>query len=142
MSLQKFLAVEYETTDPTEQIRALWVYDELHEVRGSFGYNTEAENEEAEAEVLRNLERGTWVALGCIIQRKHSPVTCGACGHTAGGDWEEIDSLWGIVIAPNEKELTDFAAHSMSFPEFVKRTGKPDANGYGVNPVVKQSTTY
>ena len=90
----------YETSD---QRRVRWVYDEHHEVEGTYAYDTEEETKAAEDLEYANLESGEWVALGCIIERK-----CLACLN-----WHETDSLWGIVIEPDEAKLREYETWSM-----------------------------
>ena len=47
---------------------------------------------------LDKLERGELVALGCIME-----TSCLDCGQ-----WRELDSLWGIVIGADKRDLKDF----------------------------------
>ena len=88
--------------DMSPTVRCRWVYDETHETRGSYGYSTEEETRAAEDEELAKLASGEWVVLGCIIEKKM------ACG-----EYHEADSLWGIVIEPDDAKLDEFARDSM-----------------------------
>lgn len=98
-------AITHETADR----RVRWVYDEYYQSEGSYAYDTEEETAAAVAEEQEALNTGRYVALGAIVETK-----CGACGQ-----WEEHDSLWGIVIEPDEKELVAFADHSLDIPAAV-----------------------
>lgn len=76
------------------------VYDEDHETRGSYSYDTEEETRAAEDEEIRKLNSGEWVVLGCIVtapcsSKKH----CEACPGR-----HEVDSLWGIVVDNSNRE--------------------------------------
>lgn len=95
--------VDFHTQEIDNDTRVRWVFDEMHETEGSYAYETEAETQAAERFELSKLESGEWVALGCIVEKR-----CGSCGN-----WDDTDSLWGIVIEPEGSELDAFAAHSM-----------------------------
>lgn len=88
-------------------VRCRWVYDENHETRGSFAYDTDVETRAAEEDELAKLESGDLVALGCIVETQ-----CPSCG-----EWKAGDSLWGIVIGTDAKELDEFARDHMEFPK-------------------------
>jgi hypothetical protein len=83
--------------------RVRWVLDQNHVTVGSYGYETEEETKAAEDYEAERLEDGRWVVLGCIVERP-----CTQCGQ-----WVEVDSLWGIVIEPDETELRKFRKESM-----------------------------
>ena len=87
----------------SETKRARWVYDPIYETRGSYALDTEEETKAAEDWELERLNDGRLVALGCIIEER-----CDACG-----EWKETDSLWGIVIRPEEHELDAHRKHCM-----------------------------
>lgn len=80
------------------------VYDEDHQTRGSYSYETEAETRAAEDEEIANLESGKWVVLGCIVTEPCPGPHCKACGGTV-----DVDSVWGIVVDRNTK-LEDIVA--------------------------------
>jgi len=83
-------------------VRVLWVYDDSYETRGSYALETDEETRKAEDEEIEKLESGELVALGCIIQRRGKL-----------DKWDNIDSLWGIVIEGGEDELKRFARSEM-----------------------------
>lgn len=76
------------------------VWDEDHETRGSYSYDTEEETKAAEDEEIRNLESGKWVVVGCIVTRPCPGPHCNACAGTV-----EEDSLWGIVCDSGEAQV-------------------------------------
>lgn len=81
------------------------VYDEDHETRGSYAYDTPEETKAAEDEELAKLSSGEWVVLGCIVtERCPSAQHCVCC---AGA--HEVDSVWGIVIAPDKAKAEEWA---------------------------------
>jgi hypothetical protein len=82
-------------------VRVRWVYDEDYQTPGSYCYDTPEENSAAEEWELERLTDGRLVALGCIVE----DVT-----------GEHLDSLWGIVIEPNEEIMAEFFEQSMSVP--------------------------
>lgn len=87
--------------------RVRWVYDECHETRGSYGYETEEATKAAEDLEIEKLNSGEWVVLGVILERR---CRCGS--------YEEIDACWGIVVEANEKSLVDFYKGSgFAFPK-------------------------
>jgi len=88
----------YETWDNEDGSRVRWVYDEFYQTVGSYAYDTEEETKAAENWELERLRDGRLIALGCIQERK-----CPTCGQ-----WEEKDSLWGIVIEPDTEKLREF----------------------------------
>lgn len=73
------------------------VYDEDHQTRGSYAYDTEEETRAAEDEEIANLESGRWVVVGCIVSQPHEQKCTVHCPA-----WEETDSLWGIVVKNDE----------------------------------------
>ena len=81
---------------PTTRVR--WVYDEEYQTEGSYALDTEEETKAAEDEEILNLNNGTWFALGAIFERK-----CPTCEQ-----WEEKDSVWGIITDGTDKELEQF----------------------------------
>jgi hypothetical protein len=78
--------------------RVRWVYDDDYQTVGSYAYETEEETKQAEDWELERLRDGRLVALGCIVERP-----CCECGQ-----WVQVDSLWGIVIEPDEEKLRAF----------------------------------
>lgn len=85
------------------------VYDEIHETRGSYAYDTEEETKAAEDEELAGLESGRLVALGCIVTEPCPGAHhCGACSGTV-----EVDSLWGIVVENDEAKARAYAIECM-----------------------------
>ncbi len=72
------------------------VYDEMHETRGSYAYETEAETRAAEDEELAKLESGEWVVLGCIVSERK------ACG-----EYHETDSCWGFVVENDTRKAEE-----------------------------------
>jgi len=88
-------------------VRVRWVHDEHHETRGSYGYETEEATRAAEDEEIAKLASGEWVVLGCIVEEQ-----CGACS-----EWRERDSVWGVVIEPDDVKLDEYA--TWSFGPFV-----------------------
>ena len=84
--------------DIDEKTRVRWVYDENYETIGFYAYDTEEETKEAENWEIERLESGELVPLGFIIEEK-----CSQCGN-----WDQVDSLWGIVIEPDEEKLREF----------------------------------
>ena len=93
----------YTIRNMSKNVRCRWVYDAEYQTRGSYGYDTEEETREAEEQELAALERGELVTLGCIVEKR-----CDKCG-----EWKDDDSLWGIVIQPNDGELDSFARDAM-----------------------------
>lgn len=91
---------------PTKRCR--WVLDEEYETRGSYGLDTEEETKEAEDTEIAALERGEYVALGCIVENK---VDC-PCPRCNG--WHETDSIWGVVIEPDAEKLDEFANYNFA----------------------------
>jgi hypothetical protein len=94
MSLDTFTTRPHPTNP---NVRFWWVYDPYHETRGSYAYDTEQETRDAEDAELANLESGTWVALGCVVQHR-----------CPWGEWHDGDSLWGIVMGGTDAELAQF----------------------------------
>lgn len=86
------------------RVRCHWSYDETHETRGSYCYETEAETREAEETELANLASGKWVAAVCTVAHE-----CPNCS-----EWTEGDQLHGIVLEATDAELDAFARHSMN----------------------------
>jgi len=84
--------------------RLRWVYDTDYVTRGSYGYETEEETKAAEDEEIAKLESGELVCLGAIYE-----VKCLACNQ-----WEDKDSLWGIVIEPDEQKITTFGSDNIA----------------------------
>lgn len=82
---------------PDQRIRL--VYDDHHETRGSYGYDTEEETKAAEDYEIDMLERGLWIVLGRIVEKK-----CACCG-----SWTEADSLWGITVENTSKGVESAA---------------------------------
>lgn len=78
----------YAIREMSPDVRCRWVHDEMHETRGSYAYDTDAETRAAEDEEIANLASGEWVVLGCIVEKR-----CPTCD-----TWSETDSLWGIVV--------------------------------------------
>jgi hypothetical protein len=78
-------------------LRVLVVYDQSHETRGSYGYDTEEETKAAEDEEMRKLHSGEWVVLGFVLERK-----CSECA-----TWITEDSLWGVVIENSEAKIRE-----------------------------------
>ncbi len=86
-----------ETKQISETRRARLVYDDLHETRGSYGYDTGEETKAAEDHEIDMLNRHVWIVLGAIVEEK--------CPHC--GSWDETDSCWGIVVDNSEKGYRD-----------------------------------
>ena len=84
-------------------IRAVWYFDLDYQTRGSYWLGTEAATRAAEDEEIAALKSGDLVALGCVLERH-----CSRCD-----EWRECDSMWGIVIAPDNNELDVFAREHM-----------------------------
>ncbi len=82
---------------PDQRIRL--VYDEYHETRGSYSYDTEEKTKAAEDHEIDMLERGLWVVLGRIVEKK-----CACCD-----SWTEEDSLWGITVENTSKGMEEAA---------------------------------
>lgn len=93
------------------------VYDEDHETKGSYAYDTEEETKAAEDEEIEKLNSGEWVVLGCIVTEPCKGVSC-----TDGLDEheviehcpccrgrQEVDSLWGIVIENDTRKAEEYA---------------------------------
>jgi len=97
--------IEYSRTHETDTHRVRWIYDESYETVGSYAYDTEAETKAAEDWELERLRDGRLITLGAIVETK-----CGACGQ-----WETRDSLWGIVVSPDEN-LKAYGDHSLDIP--------------------------
>ena len=95
------------TTEHPNDTRVRWVYDEHYETVGSYGYDTEEETKAAEDWELERLNDGRLVAMGAIVEER---VDC-KCPDCNG--WHSVDTLWGIVIEPNEAKLKEFAIHSL-----------------------------
>ena len=90
---------EFTIIDDTPTRRFRWVYDEDYQTAGSYAYDTDEATEKAEQHELSMLKDGRWVALGCIEEQK-----CLSCHQ-----WEQIDSIWGVVISPDKDNLREFA---------------------------------
>jgi len=91
-------------TNETESTRVRWVPDEDYQTRGSYWMGTDEETKKVEDWELERLENGTFVALGAVVE--HLCPTC--------KEWHETEnSLWGIVIEPDETKLAEFAEHSL-----------------------------
>lgn len=89
--------------------RYRFVFDEMHETRGSYGLETEAETLKAENEELDKLQSGEWVALGCIVSEPCNRAShCDSCSR-----WDEVDSVWGIVIENSHSAAEAFAKDGM-----------------------------
>ena len=86
--------------------RYRFVYDEMHETRGSYAYDTEEETKAAEDEEIAKLESGEWVVLGVIVTEPCAGPHCAACAGRV-----ETDSLWGIVIENSIQAVEAFARH-------------------------------
>ena len=93
----------YEIRNMAPGVRCHWIYDEIHETRGSYAYETEEETRAAEDEEIAKLESGEWVVLGCIVETQ--------CHHC--GEWKERDACWGIVIEPDGAKLDEYARWGM-----------------------------
>lgn len=88
------------------------VYDEDHETRGSYAYDTEEETRAAEDEEIEKLNSGEWVCLGVIVYEKKPH--CGSCTcDPEKWDWTETASLWGIVIYNSNESIEDFVKTAM-----------------------------
>jgi hypothetical protein len=89
-----------------------FVYDTMHQTRGSYGYDTEEETKAAEDEEIEKLNSGEWVVLGCIVSvpcpgaQKDSMSEAAHCTSCDGR--EELDSLWGIVVENSDKAVEEF----------------------------------
>ena len=83
---------EHESLKPGQRIRL--VYDEYHETRGSYYYETEEETTAAEDYEIERLNSGEWIVLGRIVEE----LCTGACG-----GWVQVESLWGIVVENSSK---------------------------------------
>ena len=82
---------------PTDRVK--WVWDAEYSTSfAPFLYKTDEKVKAAEAEEIDKLEMGELVALGCILETR-----CSECGK-----WRQVDSLWGIVIGSDEKDLVEF----------------------------------
>lgn len=87
-----------------------FVYDELHDTRGSYGYATSGETKAAEDEEIAKLNSGDWVVLGCIVTEPCPDTThCTCCKGS-----HEVDSLWGIVIDNSHKAAETYAKENMA----------------------------
>ncbi len=84
--------MKYETTHETETRRVRWVHDETYETRGSYAFETEEVTRKAEDEEIEGLNNGNLVVLGAIVETR-----CSSCKQ-----WEDRDSLWGIVVSVDE----------------------------------------
>lgn len=79
------------------------VFDEDHETRGSYGYETEEETRAAEDEEIEKLESGEWVVLGFIIEQR-----CPRCkSWDTPEDSRQDISVWGVVIDNSEKAVRE-----------------------------------
>lgn len=97
----------YAIRDMHTSVRCLWFYDPTYQTRGSYAYETEEETKAVEDREIDMLNRGEWVVLGCVVQRK---VGC-ACPDCDG--WHEVDACWGIVIEPDNEKLDKYARECM-----------------------------
>jgi len=80
-----------------------WYFDIDYSPFGSFAYDTDEETKDAEQREADKLNSGEYVALGCVIKDD-------VRGY-------EEDSLWGIVVRPNEKALVEAFAGLMELPD-------------------------
>jgi hypothetical protein len=88
------------------------VYDEMHETRGSYAYDTTEETRAAEDEEIAALESGKWIVVGIFTYEKQphcETCSCPAENHP----WTETDSFWGIVIKNSTSEVERFAREGM-----------------------------
>jgi hypothetical protein len=80
-----------------EGSRYRFFYDDQHETRGSYAYETEEETKAAEDEEIAKLESGEWTVLGYIRDERCTQAThCQKCD-----GWLDVESCWGIVTEPN-----------------------------------------
>jgi len=91
--------------------RVVYEYDDFHQTRGSYGYETEAETKAAEDEEIEKLESGEWVVLCATAYRKAS-CDCPDCS-----GWHEGDSCGGIVVENDETKITADARWNGWLPE-------------------------
>ena len=100
----------HEWEDEGKKYRA--VYDEYHETRGSYAYDTEEETKAAEDEELANLESGKWIVVGIMVyERQPHCATC-KC-KKAEQLWTWTDSCWGIVVENSTAAVERFAKEGM-----------------------------
>lgn len=95
----------FHTTKISDTRQVRWVVDTDHVP--DYGLDTEEETQAAIDEEYAALYNGNLVALGAIAETK-----CKACDQ-----WEEVDSLWGIVVEPNTDKLDDLAPEMSNFPD-------------------------
>lgn len=88
------------------------VYDEDHQTRGSYAYDTEAETRAAEDEEIANLRSGRWVVLGVIVMEKKPHCDSCHCPF-ALWPWTETDSFWGIVVDNAPAAIEAFVRNAM-----------------------------
>lgn len=99
--------------------RVVWEFDEYHETRESYGYNTEEKTSAAENEELRKLESGEWVALCAQVFERAADCPCPECT-----GWHTVDTLGGIVIESDEAKLREFAVWNEWLPKGSKEETK------------------
>ncbi len=107
-SRQKRDEMYHETTKG--DFRVIWSFDEPHETRGSYGYDTEEETKAAEDHEIAQLSSGNWVALYATAQRR-SPCDCPECS-----GWHTTETLHGIVIDNSESAFDLFARENRWLP--------------------------
>lgn len=77
--------------------RVRWMRDDDYDPRGSYAFDTPEETNAAEDWEIERLNDGRLIALGVILERQ---CRC--------GNWEHIDSCWGIVVEPDIKHLINY----------------------------------
>ena len=88
------------------------VYDETYETRGSYAYDTEEETRAAEDDEIGRLEAGALIVIRIIVSEFRKAEHCKSCT-CEEMTWQEADSLWGIVIEPDNKKIEEFAREGM-----------------------------
>lgn len=83
--------------------RVRWEYDQDFELDWDFPSLKDEE------EVRRQLREGELEALGVILERRH---ICDRCDHET---WEHVDSLWGIVLGPDDHAMRRYHEVSLDF---------------------------
>lgn len=90
-----------------EDVRYVCDLDEMHETRGSYAYETEAETKAAEDEELAKLRRGEWVVLA-VTKERRADCDCPECS-----GWHTEDTLCGIVIENGEDAVLAYLKEAM-----------------------------
>lgn len=84
-------------------LRVRWVHDE--DYTPDFDFGDDEANKRATEHEQALLRNGSLVALGCVIEDRTGYI---------------LDSLWGIVVEPDDSSLVDFFRHNLECPSEIE----------------------